>query len=399
MGNEISTVGGAVATAATGVAAGVTFGQVEALNKATEDCAKFTGKKFMDTNVRHVGELAGVSIAAAATLGQCEAVNECVRKAAPACGKTLVKTASDIADGTPGVGHVKGAVHYACGDKDGGDAAMKASSRTVGVIGGGVAGFAVGGPVGAAMGGVAGGGAMDGITTGVDSAVHGEYKPAGQVAAWTKAVTSKTAHDSIEGIVGIVTAPAGDALAGYAAGKAVLDRPKASTTEAPAGPAEAPRPPAQGPAARRSYPGADLTDMPALKRTRTTPDPQGSGTVLCADLPEPRGQLVNSDTGASRVVSKIVHEKVDGVYPTTKAASKHCQRLDVSHARPPTAHGPIKGAHVHEYATAVHSAPDGSMYITRPESVRAATPHDFRWPVDTSIPPSRHSELSHYPSS
>ena len=42
MGNEISTVGGAIATAATSVAAGVTFGQVDALNQAVVYTAKFT---------------------------------------------------------------------------------------------------------------------------------------------------------------------------------------------------------------------------------------------------------------------------------------------------------------------------------------------------------------------
>eukprot|EP00969_Alexandrium_andersonii_P193816 8561506-Alexandrium_andersonii.AAC.1 len=60
--------------------------------------------------------------------------------------------------------------HYACNDKDGGDKAMKSASRTVGVVGGGVAGLCAGGPVGAVIGGVAGGAAMHGITTGVDSA-------------------------------------------------------------------------------------------------------------------------------------------------------------------------------------------------------------------------------------
>jgi hypothetical protein len=56
---------------------------------------------------------------------------------------------------------------------------MKSSSRTVGVIGGGVGGFLVGGPPGAIVGGVSGGAAMDGIITGVDSAVHDEYRPNG----------------------------------------------------------------------------------------------------------------------------------------------------------------------------------------------------------------------------
>lgn len=90
---------------------------------------------------------------------------------------------NDFFDGTPGAGHLKGAIHYACNDHEGGDRAMKSASRTTGSMIGGVAGFAVGGPVGAFAGGVAGGALMDGITTGVDSAVHKEYRPSGLVAS------------------------------------------------------------------------------------------------------------------------------------------------------------------------------------------------------------------------
>lgn len=46
--------------------------------------------------------------------------------------KAFLKTMSGVADGIPAVGHVKGVIHYACGDKEGGDQAMKSSSRTVG---------------------------------------------------------------------------------------------------------------------------------------------------------------------------------------------------------------------------------------------------------------------------
>ncbi|KAL3837579.1 hypothetical protein ACJMK2_022990 [Sinanodonta woodiana] len=64
-------------------------------------------------------------------------------------------------DYVPVVGPLKGAVHYVCGDEEGGDNAVKASFHTTGVIGGGVTGFMVGGPVGAAAGVVAGGFVMD----------------------------------------------------------------------------------------------------------------------------------------------------------------------------------------------------------------------------------------------
>ena len=45
---------------------------------------------------------------------------------------------NDTVDSIPVVGHVKGGIYYVCGDTEGGDKAMKSSSRTTGVIGGGV---------------------------------------------------------------------------------------------------------------------------------------------------------------------------------------------------------------------------------------------------------------------
>ena len=40
MGNEISTLGGAIVTAGAAVAAGVTFGQIDELNDTVVECAK-----------------------------------------------------------------------------------------------------------------------------------------------------------------------------------------------------------------------------------------------------------------------------------------------------------------------------------------------------------------------
>ncbi|CDW74392.1 UNKNOWN [Stylonychia lemnae] len=77
-----------------------------------------------------------------------------------------VQTINGIANGTPGVGHLKGSLHYIRGEKEAGDQAMKSASRTIGVIGGGVSGMIIGGPIGAVAGGIAGGAVMDGITTG-----------------------------------------------------------------------------------------------------------------------------------------------------------------------------------------------------------------------------------------
>lgn len=131
----------------------------------------------------------------------------------------FVHGVSNFVDGFPAVGHVKGGVHYACGDKEGGDRAMKAASRRTGVIGGGFVGGIVGGPVGGIAGGIAGGVAVDGMTTGIESAVHKEYRPAGHVATATNILKG-------EANVGeVFDAAAGvgfDGLAGYGAGKAGL---------------------------------------------------------------------------------------------------------------------------------------------------------------------------------
>lgn len=74
-------------------------------------------------------------------------------------------------DSTPVIGHIKGGIHLAAGDKERGEDIMKkASSGTAVVIGG-----MLGGPAGAVGGKLMG----DQIITAVDSAVHGEFRPFG----------------------------------------------------------------------------------------------------------------------------------------------------------------------------------------------------------------------------
>ncbi len=132
--------------------------------------------------------------------------------------KTLLKSAQGMSNCVNGIPVVKGAIHYAWGDKEGGDKAMKSSSRAVGVMGGGVGGFLVGGPAGAVAGGVAGGLAMDGVTTGVDSAIHNEYRPSGTVAAVT--TLAKGESESVSGdIVDLEVGTVMDVLAGLDAGE------------------------------------------------------------------------------------------------------------------------------------------------------------------------------------
>jgi len=238
MGNEISTAGGAVATAATGIAVGVTFGQVEAVNNSCKQSAKYTADKASKTIVRHTAETVG---SAAVFVGTSIAA-EVVSVVDPDLAKSLEKekmlaldntlkagaetcigvgqTVYDVANNVPVVGHVKGAVHYVCGDKEGGDKAMKSASRTTGVVLGGVAGIAAG-PAGMVAGGIAGGAAVDGITTGVESGIKGEYTPSGQFEIWTRVAQAENPEELTEGIMDGITTTVTDGLTGYAAGKAI----------------------------------------------------------------------------------------------------------------------------------------------------------------------------------
>lgn len=140
------------------------------------------------------------------------------------------KMLNGLVDSVPVVGHIKGGVHYACGDRNGGDAAMKASSRTTGVLGGGAVGFIAGGPVGAVAGGIAGGGILDGATTAVDSGIHGEFRPSGYVAAVNECVNEGGCKKA-GAIFDAALMPVGDGLAGYAAGQAVKGMTKQSAAQ------------------------------------------------------------------------------------------------------------------------------------------------------------------------
>lgn len=44
----------------------------------------------------------------------------------------FLQTLGNVIDGIPAAGHLKGGIHYACGDKNGGDMAMKSASRSIG---------------------------------------------------------------------------------------------------------------------------------------------------------------------------------------------------------------------------------------------------------------------------
>ena len=84
------------------------------------------------------------------------------------------KGMESLADSIPVAGHIKGIIHYALGENEKGDAAMKSASGTALTAAAGAAGFIAGGPVGGAAAAVAASQAYDGLVTGVDTAVNGD---------------------------------------------------------------------------------------------------------------------------------------------------------------------------------------------------------------------------------
>jgi len=122
-----------------------------------------------------------------------------------------------ILNGTPVIGHAKAMAHYVMGDSQAGNQAMKAATRSMGVITGGTIGMTVGGPVGAFAGGIAGGASVDAITTKVESAIANEYRPNGVF--YLKERIEKgdvSAAEVFDAATGITM----DGLAGYIAGRA-----------------------------------------------------------------------------------------------------------------------------------------------------------------------------------
>merc|ERR1712172_411661 len=225
MGNDLSAIGGALATVGTSIAAGVTLGQVKELNHAVVSTAEFTANKVSGSIIGNGVAAAasaiattGTGLAAGVTLGQVDALNKATEHLArgtfhhvSTVGEESAKAAIGILDGTPVVGHIKGAIHYAVGDTEGGDSIMRSASRTIGVIGGGAA--------------------ADGIITGIESGIHGEFRPSGQIGTVNQLATH-TGDDQalVESIVqGLVTTSL-DGLTGLAAGTKVKAKLKSMRT-------------------------------------------------------------------------------------------------------------------------------------------------------------------------
>ncbi|OXA47073.1 hypothetical protein Fcan01_18451 [Folsomia candida] len=134
----------------------------------------------------------------------------------------------DFADQVPGVGHIKGGIHYAMGENEKGDESMKSASRTVGVIAGGVIGLVAGGPAGAAVGGAAGGVAMDLLISGSEVLIHGDDGELhGYVKHGAKIVDALANNQpyTLDDAVELVTQPMHDVLVGYRTVPIIHDTP------------------------------------------------------------------------------------------------------------------------------------------------------------------------------
>ena len=75
--------------------------------------------------------------------------------------KEFGKNLNVAVDSVPVIGHIKGGVHYALGDSDGGSTAIKRATKPIGIIVGGATGLVVGGITGAVEGAEIGGKAVD----------------------------------------------------------------------------------------------------------------------------------------------------------------------------------------------------------------------------------------------
>lgn len=125
------------------------------------DGAKETQKTFFETCI---------------IASQVTSLVQCLNGDNEAARKTQIKFLKSVeifVDSVPVVGHIKGGIHYAIGQKEKGHSAMKSSSGTVVSIAAGVGGTMVAGPIGGASSAVAASKCFDATVTLIDTAANG----------------------------------------------------------------------------------------------------------------------------------------------------------------------------------------------------------------------------------
>ena len=181
MGNEISTVGGAIATVGTAAACAVTFGQVDAINEAVGDCAEYTVMKADETIIRHAAVTVGTGvatigtgIAAKVTFGQVDALEDAYETCAKACDKAVGKLGNEVGStvvgltvNTPVLGHTVGKI-TSISNPELGNEMLHAANRSTLIIAASIGATAVTlNPAVGATAGAATGAAYDGVHTAV----------------------------------------------------------------------------------------------------------------------------------------------------------------------------------------------------------------------------------------
>lgn len=191
--------------------------------------------------------------------------NNAIALAVQGRGKDLGGKSVGFAEGLPVVGHGIGVGRYIAGDREGGDRCMKQASRSTAVV---AATLLTGGAGALACGAAAVGAGLvtDAVTTGVDSAVHGEYRPAGVVAGVTEAIETGDPNKVID--VGLI--PVADFASGAIAGR----NPAAVAAEAELG-INAARPRIS------ALPAVGVADAPVIvMRPRANSAPVAIGRVV-----------------------------------------------------------------------------------------------------------------------
>ncbi|XP_037042740.1 uncharacterized protein LOC119079050 [Bradysia coprophila] len=130
------------------------------------------------------------------------------KKGAAETQKRCLGTINNVANGLPVVGHVKGVIHHAVGDHEGGNQALNAATRTTVVLGAGAAAAVATGGLAAIPAGIAAGSTYDTV----DSVISD--KPKGIISAIRNVKDNPNGGTFFDAGIAIV----GDGMTGYAGG-------------------------------------------------------------------------------------------------------------------------------------------------------------------------------------
>ena len=230
---EISFLGGCISTAVVFVAS---FGNI----KASKACIEFTINKakhgIVGKSVQALWSTFGLVSILVKEKHRCnDFFEESAKNGTTQAWKVLVVEALEIANGLPGVAHLKGIGHYIprFRDQEGQEKAFKVGSRQIGVTLGGLLGVASGDPKLMPFGGLLVGATVDIFTTIIESKIKNKYCPSGYLKCWDVWMKSGIFHrddwnpqDVIEAWVSAIIMFIFDMLGGQDVGATFLESHK-----------------------------------------------------------------------------------------------------------------------------------------------------------------------------